>query len=200
MEEVKKSPDPKIIEKELLSDSWYLLHKYTFEYTSQKGEIVSQVREVYDRGSGAAILLYNIEKHSVILVRQFRLPTWINGNAGGYLIEAVAGLLDGDDPEICARREAEEETGYRIKDIQKVCSMYVSPGAVTEILHCYTAPYAEDMKVNSGGGIEDENIEVLEMDFDEAWAMTGNGMICDAKTILLLQHLRLSGLMDRLKE
>jgi nudix-type nucleoside diphosphatase (YffH/AdpP family) len=150
-------------------------------------------REVYDRGNGSTILLYNREQRTVILTRQFRLPTFVNGNESGMLIEACAGLLDEDNPEDCIRRETEEETGYRIKDVRKIFEAYMSPGSVTEILHFFIAAYSRSMKVNDGGGVdhEEENIEVLELNIDEALKMIETGAIRDAKTIMLLQYVRL---------
>lgn len=185
--------DVKIVKTEILSDNWYILKKVTFSFQKQDGTLITQEREAYDRGNGAVILLYNREQRSVILTRQFRLPTYINGNATGIMIEACAGLLDEDNAEDCIRRETEEETGYQIRDVRKIFEAYMSPGSVTEILHFFIAEYAQDMKVNEGGGVahEEENIEVLEMDFDQALAMTGTGEIKDAKTIMLLQYLRL---------
>jgi nudix-type nucleoside diphosphatase (YffH/AdpP family) len=142
-------------------------------------------------------LLYNKAQRTVILTRQFRLPTYVNGNASGMLIEVCAGLLDTDDPEDCIRRETEEETGYRISHVQKVFEAYMSPGSVTEIVHCFIAEYASDMKVAGGGGVdyEEENIEVLEVDIDSAMQMIKTGEIRDGKTILLLQHVKLENIL-----
>jgi len=182
-------------EKSLLSDNWYHLYRYRFTYTTATGRKINQTREVYDRGNGASVLLYNEEKNTVILVRQMRFPTWLNGNKEGYLLEAIAGLLDEDDPKECACRESVEETGYQPINLSKVCSVYVSPGAVTEILHCYVAEYNDILRQGTGGGIDDENIEVLEMDFCDVWNMLLKGEIRDAKTVILLQHLKLSGKM-----
>lgn len=156
-----------------------------------------QEREAYDRGNGATILLYNTKNHSIILTKQFRLPTYINGNESGMLIEACAGLLDKDNPEECIRRETEEETGYQIKAIEKAFQAYMSPGSVTEILHFFIAEYDADMKVNEGGGLESEqeNIEVLEIDFQKAIQMIENGEIMDAKTIMLIQYLQLKNML-----
>lgn len=178
---------------EILSDNWYTLKKITYEYTQKDGTVQTQSREAYDRGNGAVILLYNKESNTVILTRQFRMPTFINGNADGMMIEACAGLLDQDNPEDCIRRETEEETGYKIKAVQKVYEAYMSPGSVTEILYFFVAEYSKEMKVSDGGGLEEEaeNIEVLEYDFNEALKMVSNGNIKDAKTIMLLQYLRI---------
>lgn len=181
------------IREELLSANWYKLKKYCFDYLQHDGTWKEQQREAYDRGNGAVIMLYNKEKQTVILTRQFRMPTYVNGNPDGMLIEACAGLLDADNPEDCIRRETEEETGYRIHDLKKIYEAYMSPGSVTEILYFFIAEYEADMKVNEGGGAADEqeNIEVLEMAFEKALDMTETGEIKDAKTIMLLQYLRM---------
>jgi GDP-mannose pyrophosphatase NudK len=185
--------DLKIVEKKLLSDNWYKLYKYTFEFRDVDGKNHRQSREAYDRGNGAVILLYNRPNRTVILTRQFRLPTFINGNTDGMMIEACAGLLDEDNPEDCIRRETEEETGYRIEHVHKVYEAYMSPGSVTEILHFFIGEYSKSQKVNEGGGVdhEQEDIEVLEFSFDQAYNMIATGEIRDAKTIMLLQHARL---------
>ena len=186
-----------IIKTEILSDNWYTLKKVTYDYQQKNNDWQRQEREAYDRGNGAVILLYNTEKRSVILTRQFRLPTFINGNPSGMMIEACAGLLDKDNPEECIRRETEEETGYKIGALHKIFEAYMSPGSVTEILHFFIAPYEDSMKVNEGGGVshEQENIEVLELPLDEAMKMIKTGDIKDAKTIMLLQYLLLNRIM-----
>lgn len=182
---------------EILSDNWYTLKKITFTITKNNGTAETQSREAYDRGNGAVILLYNTTKKTVILTKQFRMPTYLNGNTDGMMIEACAGLLDEDHPEECIIRETEEETGYKITKAQKVFEAYMSPGSVTEILHFFIAEYSDDMKINDGGGLEDEgeNIEVLEINFEKALDMIDSGEIKDAKTIMLLQHVRLKNLM-----
>jgi nudix-type nucleoside diphosphatase (YffH/AdpP family) len=186
----------KITSKEILSANWYKLYKYTFETENAKGEKKTQSREAYDRGNGATILLYNKERQTVILTRQFRLPTYVNGNEEGYLIEACAGLLDKDNPEDCIRRETEEETGYRITDVRKVFEAYMSPGSVTEILYFFVAAYKEEQKVNEGGGVDEgEDIEVLELDYHKALRMIVTGEIKDAKTIMLLQYAQIHQLL-----
>lgn len=186
----------KNISTEILSSNWYTLKKITYDYLSN-GEWKSLNREAYDRGNGAVILLYNKVFKTVILIRQFRMPTYINGNETGMLIEACAGLLDKDNPEDCIRRETEEETGYKITDIKKVFEAYMSPGSVTEKLYFFVAEYSKEMKVNDGGGLEheQENIEVLELPFEEAMQMITSGEIKDGKTIMLLQYLRLNNLL-----
>ena len=192
-----KNPEIKVTETKLLSDNWYILNKVTFSYQKENEKIQTHVREVYDRGNGAGILLYNSTKKTVILTRQFRLPTFLNGNKTGMMIEVCAGLLDEDNPEECIIRETEEETGYRIRKVEKVTQTYMSPGAVTEILYLFTGEYDESMKVSEGGGLasEQENIEVLEYTFEEAYAMIESGEIVDAKTIILLQHAKIKGLI-----
>ncbi|OPC06488.1 GDP-mannose pyrophosphatase [Elizabethkingia ursingii] len=191
------TPDVKITNTEILSDNWYILRKVTFEYTKEDGSIQTQSREAYDRGNGATILLYNKDTRTVILTRQFRLPTYLNGNKTGMLIEACAGLLDQDNPEDCIRRETEEETGYKVKDVRKVFEAYMSPGSVTEILYFFIAEYSKDMKVADGGGLEEEeeNIEVLETGIDKAMDMITTGEIKDAKTIMLLQYIKLQQIL-----
>lgn len=183
----------KVLSTEILSDNWYTLKKVTYEYFKRDGSRHVQNREAYDRGNGAAILLYNREQQTIILTRQFRLPTFINGNPSGMLIEACAGLLDKDNPEDCIRRETEEETGYKITDVRKIFEAYMSPGSVTEILYFFIAEYHSSMKVSDGGGVdhEEENIEVLELPFQQAMEMMSSGDIKDAKTIMLLQYVQL---------
>ena len=187
----------KILKTEVLSDNWYTLRKVTYEYLKKDGVWQTQSREAYDRGNGATILLYNKEYKTVILTRQFRMPTFINGNPGGMLIEACAGLLDKDNPEDCIRRETEEETGYKVTDVRKIFEAYMSPGSVTEILYFFVAEYSRQMKVNDGGGIEheQEDIEVLEITLNEALKMIESGEIKDGKTIMLLQYAKLQNLV-----
>lgn len=187
----------KIRETKILSDNWYVLKKISYDALQKDGSWKVQTREAYDRGNGAAILLYNKEQKTVVLTRQFRLPTYINGNESGMMIEACAGLLDKDNPEDAIKREAEEETGYRISDVRKIFHAYMSPGSVTEILYFFVAEYDKSMKVSEGGGVEheQENIEVLELSFETALGMVAGGEIKDAKTIMLLYHARLNGLL-----
>ncbi len=187
----------KILDSKVLSDNWYVLRKITYEYTKKDGTKLTQSREAYDRGNGATILLYNKEQKTVILTRQFRLPTFVNGNATGMLIETCAGLLDKDNPEDCIRRETEEETGYKITEVRKVYEAYMSPGSVTEILYFFIAEYSKEMKVNDGGGVEEEeeNIEVLEIDIENAMQMLNDGDIKDGKTIMLLQYIKLNNIL-----
>lgn len=189
-----KNPKITIQKTELLSDNWYILNKVTFDYNKESDDPETQVREVYDRGNGAVILLYNSAKKTVVLTRQFRIPTYLNGNTSGMLIEACAGMLDEDNPIDCIIRETEEETGYRISSVKKVFQSYMSPGAVTEILHFFIGEYQPEMKVSEGGGLaeEHENIEVLEYPFNEAYQMIASGKITDAKTIMLLQYAKIN--------
>jgi len=188
----------RILNEKLLSDNWYSLKKYDYEIVKKDGSLQKQTREVYDRGNGAVILLYNKENKTVILTRQFRLPSFVNGNESGYLIEACAGLLDMDNPEEAVKREAEEETGYRIAEVRKVYEAYMSPGSVSEILYFFIAEYSASMKVHEGGGVaqEQEDIEVMEITFKKALAMLDSGEIRDAKTILLLQYLQIREIMQ----
>lgn len=176
-----------------LSDNWYKLDKYNFDYKQLNGEWVNQNREVYDRGDGAAILLFNREKQSLILTKQFRLPSYVNGNKDGMMIEVCAGLLEKDDPLTCIVKEAEEETGYAISNPKKVFEIYSTPGAVSEKIHYFIAEYTSEMKVSEGGGLseETEDIEVLEIPIKEAYQMVLNGEIKDAKSIILIQYLLL---------
>ena len=187
----------KIIDTKILSNNWYVLKKITYEYSKKDGTKIIQSREAYDRGNGATILLYNKEQKTVILTSQFRLPTFVNGNETGMLIEACAGLLDKDNAEDCIRRETEEETGYKITDVRKIFEAYMSPGSVTEILYFFIAEYAKEMKLSNGGGLEEEeeNIEVLEIDIEEAMKMINSGEIKDGKTIMLLQYIKLNNIL-----
>jgi nudix-type nucleoside diphosphatase (YffH/AdpP family) len=177
----------------VLSDNHYILKTTTFEWRRNSGEWQTQHRETYDRGNGAALLPYNLAQRSVVLVRQFRYPAFVNGH-DDLLIEAAAGLLDNASPEMRIRAEAEEETGYRLGDVQKVFEAFMSPGAITEKLHFFVAEYEAGMRVGSGGGIasEGEDIEVLELPIDAALAMIGDGRIVDGKTIMLLQYAALN--------
>src|SRR5215213_8586575 len=163
----------KVLKTEILSDNWYTLKKITYEYQKKNGSTETQTREAYDRGNGAAILLYNRSDNTIVLTKQFRLPSFINGNPDGMLIEACAGLLDKDEPEDCIRRETEEETGYKVSEVRKIFEAYMSPGSVTEILYFFVAEYSRDMKVAEGGGIEheQEDIDVLEITLDAAMQM-----------------------------
>ncbi|HWR93578.1 MAG TPA: GDP-mannose pyrophosphatase NudK [Flavobacterium sp.] len=192
------NPKIKITKSELLSDNWYILKKITYDYQKENAPNEIQVREVYDRGNGATILLYNKNQKSVILTRQLRIPTYMNGNETGMMIETCAGLLDNDNPEDCIRKEITEETGYEINKVQKIFEVYMSPGSVTEIIHFFIGEYAPEQKVKDGGGLhhEQENIEVLEYLFEDAYTMITTGEIKDAKTIMLLQYAKINHLFD----
>jgi len=181
--------------RETLSDAWYTLYRYTYEYLRSDGRWDRQQREAYDRGNGAAVLLYDPDRRMVLLTRQFRLPILINDHPDGHLLEVCAGVLEGDDPEACMRREILEETGYEVPRLDKVAEVYSSPGAVTEKLHLFQAPYAPGMKVASGGGVveETEDIELLEWSYEQVLSTMAQGGIQDAKTLILLQHAALYG-------
>ena len=189
-------PRVKIIDVEVLSDNWYVLKKTTFDYLRSDGTWQRQSRESYDRGNGAVLLLFNAAQGTVVLTRQFRFPAFVNGCADGMLIEACAGLLDGDDPETCIRREATEETGFHIRTPRKLFEAYMSPGSVTEKLHFFAAAYQPSDRIAAGGGHvhEGEDIEVLELPLQAALDMVASGTIQDGKTIMLLQHAALVGL------
>ncbi|MDN4590390.1 GDP-mannose pyrophosphatase [Xenophilus aerolatus] len=176
----------------LLSDNWYTLKTTRFDWRRNDGRWQEQRRETYDRGNGAALLPYDLARRTVLLVRQFRYPAFVNGHED-LLIEVAAGLLDDEAPEVRIRGEAEEELGYRLGAVRKVFEAFMSPGSVTEKLHFFVAPYDAGMRIGDGGGLaeEGEDIEVLEVDIDEALAMVADGRIVDAKTILLLYHAQL---------
>lgn len=186
-----------VIKDKILSENYFLLRNMTYELTRRDGSVVRHKREVYDRGNGATVLLYNPNKQSVVLVRQFRVATWVNGNPDGMLIETCAGLLDNDAPEVCIRKEAIEETGYEVGEARKVFELYMSPGGVTEMIHFFIAEYSEAQRANRGGGVDDEDIEVLELPFVRALEMVASGEIQDGKAVILLQYLQNSGLMSR---
>jgi len=188
----------RLISTQVLSDDWYVLKKNVFDYQRRDGSWQRQSRETYDRGNGATILLYNRERKTVILTRQFRFPAFVNGTPDGMLIEACAGLLDQDDAATCIRRETEEETGYRITEVRKVLEAYMSPGSVTERIYFFVGEYQPKHKVSAGGGdaTEGEDIETLEITLDQAMEMVETGQICDGKTILLLMHAKIHRLVD----
>ena len=186
----------RIIEERLLSDDWYTLKKTTFDYRRRDSQWQRQSRETYDRGNGAVLLLFNADCSTVVLTRQFRLPAYVNGCPDGHLIEACAGLLDGEDPHTCIRREAQQETGFRVRTPRKILEAYMSPGSVTEKLHFFVAEYEAQDRVSPGGGdvAEGEDIEVIEVSLANAQQMIANGAIQDGKTIMLLQYAALNGL------
>jgi GDP-mannose pyrophosphatase NudK len=180
-----------------LSDDWYVLKKTTFDFLRSNGTWQTQSRETYDRGDGAAILLYNREHKTVVLIRQFRFPAYVNGLEDGILTEVCAGLLDKADPEACIRKEAEEEAGFVVHNPRKVFEAYMSPGSVTEKLFFFVAEYERGHRVSAGGGdeTEGEDIEVLEIPLEKAMEMVERGEIADGKTIMLLQYAKLAGLV-----
>lgn len=185
-----------IIEQRVLADDWFVLKKTRFDYRHRDGRWQQLQRETYDRGDGAVLLLFNRERRTVVLTRQFRFPAFANGLADGMLVEACAGLLDNEAPDVAIRREVQEETGFEVRTPRKVFEAFMSPGSVTERLHFYVAEYAAGDRVDHGGGqaSEGEDIEVLELPLDRALAMVGSGEIQDGKTIMLLQHAALVGL------
>jgi len=184
-----------IIKDKILSDNYFVLRNITYDLTRKNGEVIRHKREVYDRGNGATILLYNREKQTVVLIRQFRVATWVNGNPDGRLLETCAGLLDNDEPEVCIRKEAIEETGFAVGEVKKLFELYMSPGGVTEIVYFFIAEYSDAQRANAGGGVEDEDIDVMEIPFAQALEMVKTGEIQDGKALILLQYLQISGLM-----
>jgi len=184
-----------VIKDKILSDNYFILRNITYDLTRKNGEVIRHKREVYDRGNGATILLYSPVKQTVVMIRQFRVATWVNGNPDGRLIETCAGLLDDDEPEVCIRKEAIEETGFEVGKVTKLFELYMSPGGVTELIHFFIAEYTDAQRANAGGGVEDEDIDVLEMPFTEALAKVKTGEIRDGKSVILLQYLLASGLM-----
>ena len=173
---------------EVTSDGWHVLRRTTFDYRRRDGHWVTQQRETYDRGNGATILPYDSARRTVLLTRQFRFPAYVNDHPDGMLIEAAAGLLDDQDPETAIRREAQEELGVTLGQLHHILDAYMSPGSVTECVHFYAAPYTLADRTDAGGGVVDEgeDIEVLELPYDEALEMTATGKIVDGKTIMLL--------------
>lgn len=187
-----------IVDTQLLSDNWGILNKVTFNYKLPDGSVQLQQREIYNRGNGAVILLYNKSKNTIVLTKQFRIPTWFNGNPDGMMIEACAGLLDEKDPAECIKRETQEETGYIVNDVKKIMEVYMSPASVTEILHFFIGEYSESQRVSSGGGLdeEQENIQVMEYKFADAVQLIADGQIKDAKTIMLIQYAQINNLFN----
>jgi nudix-type nucleoside diphosphatase (YffH/AdpP family) len=189
------NPDVVVRDVELLSSSWYVNRRTTFERRGRDGVRRTEQRETHDRGNGATLLPYDAARRTVLLTRQFRLPAYVNGSADGMLVEAAAGLLDEDDPETAIRREAAEELGVAVGTLEHLFDVFMSPGSVTERISFFAAPYTPADRVSAGGGLaeEGEDIEVLELDVDEALAMVDDGRIADAKTIVLLQWAVLRG-------
>ena len=190
------NPKVKIIGIKNLSNAHYKLDKVDFEFQTKNDNWQKQSRECYDRGDGAAILLYNPTKKTIILTKQFRMPSYLNGNETGMMIEVCAGLLDENNPEACIIKEVEEETGFKIANPKKVFELYSTPGAVTERIYYFIAEYNDGMKISAGGGLEEEHeeIEVLEINFETAMEMVSKGEIIDAKTVVLLQYAKLNNL------
>ncbi|WP_250292524.1 NUDIX domain-containing protein [Streptomyces atroolivaceus] len=190
-----RNPDVVIRDVELTSQGWHVLRRTTLDYRRRDGRWDTQQRETYDRGNGAVVLPYDVERGLVLLTRQFRYPAYVNGHPDGMLIEAAAGLLDADDPSAAVRRESAEELGVTLGPLTRVLDAYMSPGSVTECLHFFAAPYTPADRTGDGGGLEEEgeDIEVIELPFAEALAMTRDGRIADGKTILLLQWAALDG-------
>ena len=192
--ELSRNENVRMVDVELVGSGWHVLRRNTFDYRHADGSWTREQRETYDRGNGATVLLYDVQRRTVLLTRQFRFPACVNGHPDGLLLETAAGLLDDDDALTAVRREAEEETGHRVGELAHVFDVFMSPGSVTERLHCYAAPYDAGTRASEGGGLADEgeDIEVVELGFDEALAAIGTRIV-DAKTILLLQWAALSG-------
>jgi nudix-type nucleoside diphosphatase (YffH/AdpP family) len=189
------NPDVVVTDVELLAAAWHVLRRTTIRRRGSDGTWVTEQRETYDRGNGATLLPYDAERRTVLLTRQFRYPVYVNGHPDGMLLEAAAGLLDDDSPEDAVRREVEEELGITVGEVRHVFDVFMSPGSVTERLHFYAAPYRPADRTTAGGGLaeEGEDIEVVELPFDEALRMIDDGRIADAKTIMLLQWAALRG-------
>jgi nudix-type nucleoside diphosphatase (YffH/AdpP family) len=189
------NPRVRVVDVELLAAGWHVLRRTTLDYEGADGAWTRQQRETYDRGNGATVLLYNRDLHTVLLTRQFRFPVYVNDHPDGMLIETAAGLLDDDDPATAIRRETAEETGVQIGELEHVFDVYMSPGSVTERIHFFAAAYDASSRTGAGGGLahEGEDIDVLELDFDESLAMVRDGRIQDAKTIMLLQWAAIDG-------
>jgi nudix-type nucleoside diphosphatase (YffH/AdpP family) len=190
------NPRVRLISTTVLSDSWYVLRKSTFDFRHADGTWSRQEREVYDRGNGATILLYDEARRTVLLTRQFRLPAYVNGHPDGMLLETPAGLLDGDAAAVAIRRETAEETGVVVGEVTHLFDVFMSPGSVTEQVSFFAAPYTASNRVSQGGGIlsEGEDIEVVELEFEQAQQMIETGEIVDGKTIMLLQWAALNRL------
>lgn len=190
-----RNPQVRVVDVELVGAGWHVLRRTTFDYRHSDGSVTREQRETYDRGNGATILLYDADRRRVLLTRQFRYPVYVNDHPDGMLVETAAGLLDDDSPEDAIRREAAEETGVEVGELQHVFDVYMSPGSVTERLHFYAAPYSAETRSGAGGGLahEGEDIDVLEISFDDSLDMIADGRIADAKTIMLLQWAALRG-------
>lgn len=193
------NPDVVVRDVELTSQGWHVLRRTTYDHRRRDGRWVRQQRETYDRGNGATVLLHDVAAGTVLLTRQFRYPAYVNGHPDGMLLETAAGLLDGDDPETAIRREAVEELGVVVGELTHLFDLYMSPGSVTERVHCYAGAYSREAPRGPGGGLEEdgEDIEVVELDLDDALAAVADGRICDGKTVLLLQWAALHRAGDR---
>ena len=189
------NPDVVIRDVELIASAWHVLRRTTFDYRRRDGSWTREQRETYDRGDGATILLYDLRRRTVLLTRQFRFPAYVNGHPDGMLVEAAAGLLDDDDPAQAIRREASEELGVTVGQLEHVFGVWMSPGSVTERLHFYAAPYSPASFDGPGGGVADEgeDIETVELPFEQALDWIDDGRIADAKTIMLVQWAALRG-------
>jgi nudix-type nucleoside diphosphatase (YffH/AdpP family) len=192
------NPDVIVRDVELIATAWHVLRRTTYDYRRRDGGWSREQRETYDRGDGATVLLYDPARRTVLLTRQFRYPVYVNGHPDGMFLETAAGLLDGDDPAAAIRREAAEELGVTVGELMPVFNVWTSPGSVTERLHCFAAEYTAASRTSEGGGLADdgEDIEAVELPFDEALKMIGTGEIADAKTIMLLQWAALSRVLD----
>ncbi|GAA4603750.1 nudix-type nucleoside diphosphatase (YffH/AdpP family) [Actinoplanes octamycinicus] len=197
--ELSGNPDVRVRDVELLAAGWHVLRRTTFDYRRRDGSWSREQRETYDRGDGATVLLYDADRRTVLLTRQFRYPVYVNGHPDGMFVEAAAGLLDGDDPAAAIRREASEELGVLIGELEPVFAVWTSPGSVTERVHCFAAPYTAASRVGPGGGLagDGEDIAAVELPFETALAQVASGEIADAKTILLLQWAALRGPFSR---
>ena len=189
------NPDVVVRDVVLLASGWRVLRRTTMDRRRNDGRWVTEQRDTYDGGDAAALLLYDIERRTVLLTRQFRFSPYVNGHPDGLLLEVVAGLLDDDSPEIAVRREAEEEVGVSVDKVQHVFEVFMSPGSLTERMHFFAAPYSEADRTGDRGGLaeEGEDIEIVEVDLDEALDMIDDGRIADAKTVMLLQWAALRG-------
>ncbi|MBF4575567.1 NUDIX domain-containing protein [Frondihabitans sp. VKM Ac-2883] len=194
-----RNPDVVVRDVEVTSDGWHVLRRTTFDIRGQDGERSTQQRETYDRGNGATILLYDPARQTILLTRQFRFPAYVNDHPDGMLLETAAGLLDDDDPETAIRREASEELGVEVGELTHVFDAYMSPGSVTERVHFYAATYSPGDRTSAGGGVADEgeDIEIVELAFDDALEMIADGRILDGKTIMLLQWAALQNVIRR---
>jgi nudix-type nucleoside diphosphatase (YffH/AdpP family) len=197
--DLRGNPSVIVRDVELIAAAWHVLRRTTYDYRRRDGSWSREQRETYDRGDGATVLLYDPARRTVLLTRQFRFPVYVNGHPDGMFLETAAGLLDGDDPAAAIRREAAEELGVTVGELIPVFRAWTSPGSVTERLHCFAAPYSAESRTGEGGGLADdgEDIEAVELPFDEALAMVDSGEIADAKTIMLLQWAALRGVLDR---